>query len=306
MITKLDRFEGCMLGLACGDAVGTTVEFNRRGTFPPVTDMVGGGAFDLEPGQWTDDTSMALCLAVSLTQKKRFDAHDIMERFCKWRDEGYLSSNGHCFDIGGTVGRALNKFKRTCNPYAGDTDPKTAGNGCLMRLAPVVMMYHGCRTMALRMASNSAALTHGATECLIASQAFGDQIWMALDGASKNNIVTSKGGFGWDVEASRKITNIANGSYRGIVEKYINGIGYVVDSLEAALWCFHRTSTFKDAILMAANLGDDADTTAAITGQIAGAFYGVNGIPPEWLEMLAMSDYIRQMGGRLMRLGEQL
>lgn len=306
MITKLERFEGCLLGLACGDSVGTTVEFQPRGTFPPMTDMVGGGVFDLEPGQWTDDTSMALCMAVSLVNNRWFNADDIMRLFVLWRDQGYLSSNGTCFDIGVTVRRALHRYERTGNPYSGDTDPKSAGNGCLMRLAPVIMMYHGSRNLALRKASDSSCMTHGAAECLIATQAFGDQIWMALNGSSKNDICTSKGGFVWDVEASLKITNIASGTYRSIDEKYIKGTGYVVDSLEAALWCFHRTSTFKDAILLAANLGDDADTTAAITGQIAGAFYGVNGIPPEWLKKLAMGYYIRQLAGDLMRAGEQL
>ena len=98
-----DRFLGCLLGLATGDAVGTTLEFQPPGSFTPISDMVGGGPFDLAPGEWTDDTSMALCLATSLVETGRFAAADQMSRYCRWVEEGYLSSNGRCFDIGGTV-----------------------------------------------------------------------------------------------------------------------------------------------------------------------------------------------------------
>lgn len=131
-----DRFRGCLLGLAVGDAVGTTVEFRPRGSFRPLADMIGGGPFQLRPGQWTDDTSMALCLATSLVECNGFDALDQMERYCKWADSGYLSSTGACFDIGNTVASALRRFRQTGNPFAGSSDPYSAGNGCIMRLAP--------------------------------------------------------------------------------------------------------------------------------------------------------------------------
>ena len=130
---KIERFRGCLLGLAAGDAVGTTVEFSPRGTFEPVSDMVGGGPFNLRPGEWTDDTSMALCLAVSLLECGGFDARDQIERYCRWVGTGYLSSNGRCFDIGGTVSQALDAFQRTGDPFSGSTDPWSAGNGCIMR-----------------------------------------------------------------------------------------------------------------------------------------------------------------------------
>ena len=129
------RFRGCLLGLACGDAVGTTVEFTARGRFTPVTDLVGGGVFDLPPGAWTDDTSMALCLASSLTELGRFDPVDQMRRYRRWVDEGYLSSTGKCFDVGNTVYDALERFQQTGEPFSGSTDTWSAGNGCIMRLA---------------------------------------------------------------------------------------------------------------------------------------------------------------------------
>ena len=131
-----DRYRGCLLGLACGDAVGTALEFRARGSFTPVDDMVGGGPFGLEPGQWTDDTLMALCLATSLVHCQGFDSRDQMDPYLRWWNEGYMSSNGRCFDIGGTVSSALRRYAATGEPFAGSTDPRSAGNGSLMRLAP--------------------------------------------------------------------------------------------------------------------------------------------------------------------------
>jgi ADP-ribosyl-[dinitrogen reductase] hydrolase len=124
-----------------GDAVGTTVEFKARGSFSPITDMVGGGPFGLQPGQWTDDTSMALCLATSLITKNGFDPADQMDRYWEWYKNGYLSSTGDCFDIGNTVRQALEKYKYTGDPFSGNKAANAAGNGSLMRLAPVPLYY---------------------------------------------------------------------------------------------------------------------------------------------------------------------
>src|SRR5574337_1213144 len=140
-IDQASRYRGCLLGLAVGDAVGTTLEFKRSGTFEPIDDMVGGGPFRLKPGQWTDDTSMALCLATSLIERRGFDPIDQLERYVRWWREGYLSSTGDCFDIGNTVRQALTRFLQTREPCPGSTDPHTAGNGSIMRLAPVVLYF---------------------------------------------------------------------------------------------------------------------------------------------------------------------
>jgi ADP-ribosyl-[dinitrogen reductase] hydrolase len=138
-----DRMRGALIGLAVGDAVGTTVEFKTPGSFPPVTDMVGGGPFRLAAGEWTDDTSMALCLAESLIEGREFDPVDQMKRYTKWYKHGHLSSNGRCFDIGNTVSEALARFAETKDPFAGSRAPNKAGNGSLMRLAPIPMFYFG-------------------------------------------------------------------------------------------------------------------------------------------------------------------
>jgi len=290
------RYRGCLIGLATGDAIGTTVEFCGRGSFEPVSDMVGGGPFGLEPGQWTDDTSMALCLAASLVEKNGFDPTDQMDRYIRWSDEGYMSSNGRCFDIGGTVSDALRKYRSSGEPYAGSTDPMSAGNGCIMRLAPVAMYFGNDHAAATHWAVESSRTTHGAQECLDACWLFASILVRALQGGDKEQLLGI-------VERERTlapaIAAIANGSYKTKTETEITGSGYVVESLEAALWSFYSTSNFTDAILAATNLGDDADTTAAICGQVAGAYYGLEGIPSKWQDKLAMFNVVRELADEL-------
>ena len=292
----IERFRGCLLGLAVGDAVGTTSEFQPQGSFSPVKDMVGGGPFNLNPGQWTDDTSMALCLATSLVEKRRFDAVDQMNRYCDWYESGYLSSTGDCFDIGNTVSQALHQFKVSGDPFSGSTNPRSAGNGCLMRLAPIPMFFFLDRDRTLHFSGESSRTTHGAAECIDASRLFGDMVRRALSGSSKAEIL-----FGSEpgIVGSPSIQAIAQGAYRDKPVTEIQGSGYVVKSLEAALWCFWTTETFEQAILAATNLGDDADTTAAICGQVAGAYYRESGIPAHWLERLAMGDAIAELAEAL-------
>jgi ADP-ribosyl-[dinitrogen reductase] hydrolase len=290
-ITLLDRYRGCLLGLACGDAVGTTVEFSERGSFPPVTDMVGGGPFQLAPGAWTDDTSMALCLATSLMHCRGFDARDQMNRYVNWWQWGYLSSTGDCFDIGMTVQRALSRYQVTSDPMAGATDPFTAGNGSLMRLAPIVLFFDPDPIAVRNYAKLSSATTHAAPEALECCELFAELMTNALRGISLEHIlISSQTHF-----SSNRVAEIAKGTYLNKEINQIVGSGYCVESLEAALWCFSRTRSFEEAVLTATNLGDDADTTAAIVGQLAGAFYGVNGIPSHWLERLHMFEEIDQL-----------
>ena len=294
-MNRRDRFRGALLGLAAGDAVGTTVEFRPRGSFPPVTDMLGGGPFGLAPGQWTDDTSMALCLATSLLERG-FDLRDQMERYLRWAEHGSLSSTGSCFDIGGTVQAALLRFSQTGNPRAGATDPMSAGNGCIMRLAPVPMFFFPDIDAAEHHAAESSTTTHGAAECIDACRLLARILCRTLGGEAKEQVVLG------DRESFRgepKIAAIARGEYTRKREPDIRSTGYVVDSLEAALWCFVTTDGFEEAILRAANLGHDADTTAAICGQIAGAHYGASSIPLHWLDRLARRPEIEALADAL-------
>lgn len=291
----LNRFRGCLLGLAVGDAVGTTVEFQPRGSFPPVTDMIGGGPFNLRAGEWTDDTSMALCLATSLVEKNGFDARDQMERYVRWYQDGYMSSTGQCFDIGNTTRAALMRYQKTKEPFSGSTNPEASGNGSIMRLAPVPLFYFPDREAVLQYSSESSRTTHGAQECVDACRLLGDILYRALNGLDKTASLSGSA----ELVGSPDLKKIAAGSYLNKSESAIAGTGYVVKSLEAALWCFATTDDFKQAILKAANLGDDADTTAAICGQVAGAYHGETGIPEEWRRRVTMSKEIQQLADHL-------
>lgn len=297
-MTRIERYRGCLLGLACGDAVGTTVEFRSRGSFEPVTGMAGGGPFGLAPGEWTDDTSMALCLAASLIHCGGFNAVDQMNRYCNWRSVGYMSSTGNCFDIGLTVSGALTRYLASGDPFAGDPDPRAAGNGALMRLAPVPMFCAASAEATWQQAGESTRTTHGALEAIECSRLFALQLRAALQGEGKAAILATAP----RAPLSEKVAALARGDYASKPREHIKGSGYCVESLEAALWCFAHTQSFEEAVLAAANLGDDADTTAAICGQLAGAFYGVGGIPAHWLDKLVMREEIAQMADRLLAL----
>jgi ADP-ribosyl-[dinitrogen reductase] hydrolase len=291
----LDRYRGCLLGLACGDAVGTTVEFSARGSFEPVADMVGGGPFELAAGQWTDDTSMALCLATSLVERNGFDATDQMNRYVNWWQWGYLSATGECFDIGMTAARALQRYLVTKDPMAGSSDPASAGNGSLMRLAPIVLFFHPDVDSILENARRSSQTTHGAVEAVECCEVLAEVVANALSGVSKPAVLRCDAAH----PTTPKVRAIARGDHVPKTRGDLRGSGYCVESLEAALWCFAHTTSFEAAVLAASNLGDDADTTAAITGQVAGAFYGSSAIPEQWLARLHMRDEITRLGDAL-------
>lgn len=299
-----DRSRGSLIGLAVGDALGMPVEFMPPGTFQPVTDLRGGGSFDLKPGEWTDDTSTALCLAESLILKKGFDPVDQMERYLKWYREGYLSVNGYCFDVGNTTREALELFQQTHQPYCGPEHERSAGNGSLMRLAPVPLFYRSQPDEAVKYAGLSSCTTHQHPLTIDACKYTAGIILGALNGVSKEEILKIRyspiPGY-WNKNGiTREIDEIACGSFKEKEPPEIRGSGFVVKSLEAALWAFYNTDNFKEGCLNVVNLGDDADTTGAIYGQIAGAFYGESGIPKEWRKLLARFELISCMADKLM------
>ncbi len=295
-LTTEARFTGCLLGLAAGDAVGAAVEFKARGSFAPLTDMVGGGPWSLAPGQWTDDTSMALCLAESLITCNGFDARDQMERYLRWFRHGHWSSKGYCFDIGATTRGALARFEQNGEPMAGSVAPNSAGNGSLMRLAPAPMAAWPHGALAETWAAESSRTTHGAPSAVESCRLFAAILIAALNGAGREDVLTA--GAGLELEHA-EVRAIAQGAWRTKDVAQIRGSGYVVESLEAALWCFAQTDSYRAAVLLAANLGDDADTTAAIVGQLAGAYYGVDAIPAEWRALLTRGTEIEAMARKL-------
>jgi ADP-ribosylglycohydrolase len=302
-----DRRRGALLGLACGDAVGTAVEFKPRGSFPPVTDLTGGGPFRLAPGQWTDDTAMALCLATSLVETGGSDPADQMSRYLRWYRHGEMSCTGTCFDCGSTVKEALDRFVLTGEPFCGSTDPRKAGNGSLMRLAPVPLFFARDPRRAIEVAADSSRTTHAAAAAVDACRFFAGLILGALGGASREELLAPDfapyPGCWTEAPLHPEIAEIAAGSYWRREPPEIRGSGFVVRSLEAALWAFARADSFRDGCLLAVNLGDDADTTAAVYGQLAGACFGESGLPAEWLARLAWRDRIAALAERLTETG---
>lgn len=290
----IDRGLGCLVGLAIGDALGTTVEFSHRDARPPVTDLVGGGPFGLKAGEWTDDTSMALCLADSLLACSRLDTRDLMQRFLRWRDTGENSVNGRVFDFGTTVGAALERYRRSGDPQSGSTDPFAAGNGSIMRLAPVALRWHHDRNAAVENAREQTKTTHGALEAVEASALLAEILVDAIQTGDKAFVLRPR------ETGVPNLAPIAQGQWKEKARDDIRSSAYVVHTLEAALWSVHCENNFRDAILLAANLGGDADTIAAVAGQIAGALWGLSAIPAEWLQKLAWRDEIEDRASKLL------
>jgi ADP-ribosyl-[dinitrogen reductase] hydrolase len=307
---RRSRFRGSLLGLAVGDALGTTLEFRPPGSFKPIQEMHGGGPFNLEPGQWTDDTSMALCLADSLVSCQGFNSFDQIQRYLRWYRDGLWSSNGRCFDIGNTVRDALERFEHTADPFSGSNDPRSAGNGSIMRLAPVAMFFARYPGDAVEYCAQSSRTTHAARLAVDACRYLGALLVGALNGIGKDRLLggcyNPAPGIWQANPLAPEIEAVANGSFRLRQPPQIRGSGYVVESLEAALWAFHHSSDFRQGCLMAANLGDDADTTAAVFGQLAGAYYGEQGIPSEWLRVLALREKIQALADLLLELSDAL
>ena len=300
-VTELDRAIGALLGLAVGDAVGTTLEFHPPGSFTPIDDMVGGGLFSLTAGEWTDDTSMALCLAESILDTGTMDVADQLRRYLLWKDHGYLSSNGRCFDIGHTTRVQLERYRRTEEAVDPAPDENAAPNGFLMRLAAVPIRWHDDPAVAAEQSAHSSRTTHPAQRPVDACRLMGAMTSELIRGASFAE-VTDPGFWRWGA-LHPEVADIAAGGWRHKEPPEIRGTGYCIAALEAALWAVDGADDIRDAALRAANLGDDADTTAAIAGQIAGARWGAEGIPHAWRKKVVAGDRITALARGLYLAG---
>lgn len=296
-----DRAVGALVGLAAGDAVGTTVEFKAPGTFTPLTDMVGGGPFGLERGRWTDDTSMAMCLAESILDTGDLDPADQLRRYVAWWRHGHWSSTGRCFDIGNTTSAALGRFERTQQVIDAHIDQESAANGSLMRLAPVPIRWHTDLAEAADHAAESSRMTHPADRPVDACRVFAAMTAALIQGQPLDQVLDPD--FWQHGPLDPRVEAVARGSWRTKEPPQIKGTGYVIDALEAALWAVGGADDFRDAVLRAANLGDDADTTAAIAGQLAGAAWGWSGVPETWRRWITHGERIAGIAGRLFDLG---
>ncbi len=303
-VDERSRYRGALMGLAAGDALGATVKLKPAGSFTPVTDMVGGGPFHLEPGQWTDDTAMALCLATSLVECQGFDLVDQMERYVRWYRHGYLSATGTCFDIDEAVAKALHRFETQGNPFAGESGALFGGNGSLMRLAPVPLAFARDPYEAIRLAKVMSRTTHGAPEPVSACRYLAALMVGVMRGVSKERLLEARYtpvAELWDHHPlAPRIAVVADGSFKTRRPPHIHGTGYVVQTLEAALWAFWTTDDFASGAMAAINLGADADTTGAVYGQLAGAWYGIEGIPARWVERIVMKEQILELADGLL------
>lgn len=290
-----DRGRGCLLGLAVGDALGTTLEFSRRDSLPRQTEVTGGGPFGLRAGEWTDDTAMALALGESLAACRGFDPRDAMGRFVAWWREGAYSCTGTCFDIGVTTREALARYQRAGDPFAGSTAEDTAGNGSLMRLAPASLFALGDAAETDRLAREQSRLTHAAPQAAEACAFLAALLREAVLGADKAAVLAPRA---WDGHPA--VRAVAGGSWRDKDRAAVRASGYVLHTLEAAVWAVERTESFEDALVLAVNLGEDSDTVGAVTGQLAGALYGEGGIPERWLRPLAWRERIAGLADALL------
>jgi ADP-ribosylglycohydrolase/protein-tyrosine phosphatase len=315
--TQIERYRGCLLGLAVGDALGTTLEFKPPGTFQPIEDMVGGGPFGLRAGEWTDDTSMALCLAESLIERRGFNPADQLQRYVRWYRKGHMSATGACFDIGNATREAIQRFEQTGEPYSGSRNPGKSGNGSIMRLAPVPLFYargpmypfaEDIPLEAIERSGQSSKTTHGSQNCIDACRYLGALIMGAANGVDKDYLLSahyspSTSNYWEHRPLSEEVFEVAAGSFKHKEPPEIKGSGYVVRSLEAALWAFHKSDTFEEGALLAVNMGDDADTTGAVYGQLAGAYYGEKAIPESWRRRLAHRLLIERYADKLLHFG---
>lgn len=314
-----NRFLGCLVGLAVGDAYGTTYEFTNRSKMPVASqlpnEITGGGPFDMKPGEWTDDTSMALCIAESIVEKG-WDTDDQMKKFIKWWQEGYNSVKGECFGIGGATRSALSCYNMTGKFVV---DSQAAGNGVLMRLASVPMFFYDKRDCiaTLDACAFQSYMTHPSSQSIECSMLMGAMINKILSGErdkmkilnfntlfDENSKKMYKNLYGlYSCHENGRIEQIKQVLYKDSPESLISGDGYCVYTFEAALWAFLNTDSFVEGLKKVVSLGDDTDTTGAVYGQIAGAYYGINGIP--WVNKVVWIDKIKKLAEDLYELNKK-
>lgn len=289
-----NRKLGAFYGLAIGDALGAQVEFKTRGTFDLVTGYRDGGPHHLSAGQWTDDTSMALALLDSI-RSVGWNLTDQGNKYVSWWQNGTYSVNGRCFDIGNTTMESLANFRSGKAPHlSGKNGEWDQGNGSIMRLAPVAM-YFGDLLISDPMGLaqkliESSLITHRHKNCLAACAYFGFILSGFMHGYPMETVLNVD----WDMYKflddngylTADVAAVAKGSFKTLTEQTVKSTGYVIDTLEAALWAFWQTKSFEECVLHAVNLGGDSDTVGAVAGQIAGAYWGYDGIPVDLLDGL--------------------
>ena len=303
-----NKMSGGLLGVAVGDALGLPVEFESRARrkADPVTEMTGYGTHGQPKGSWSDDSSLTFCLAESLC--KGFDLHDMARRFVRWLDEGYWTPYGEAFDIGGTTLQSVGRLKSGVEPTeAGGRGEYDNGNGSLMRILPVALYFADSSIEDLLRATHQvSSLTHAHPRSQMACGFYNLMVVELLK--SSNPLQAYHRAIEQALEAynsspfSEELSHferLLGGRIHEEPEEAIRSSGYVVHTLEASIWAFLRTASFSEAVLAAVNLGEDTDTTGAVTGGLAGTCYGLEAIPRDWIATLARLPDIMDLAERL-------
>jgi len=298
--TLRERFQGALVGLAVGDALAAHTQFRKPGTFAAVGDLLGGGPFDQPRGAWTDDTAMALLLAESLLEREGFDAHDQVQRYVRWQREGYGSATGQCVGISASVARALATALYKRQPFAGSHDPEQLDKDPLSRIAPVVMYFFADAPTAVAKAAEAARLTAQAPMVLDCVRLLAAMIHLALSGKDKSAVLQPPRDLWMSASTRPEVLALYDGSYTHHNPPEITAGGGILQALEAALWAFQRSETFREGALLAANLGRDSDVVAAAYGQVAGAYHGVSAIPGIWRNSLMKQEVVIDTADRLL------
>jgi len=309
-----EKIVGGILGVVTGDALGLPVQFLSRAEVRqnPVTEMRGGGAFDMQAGSWSDDSSLSLCLMESLT-KCGYDLRDIADRCVKWYRDGYMTPFGESFDIGGATSDAMENLIKGVSPLeSGPADERDNGNGSLMRILPAAIYFAELPDQELiRKICDISKMTHGHPRSQLGCSLYAFFVKALLAGenpaAAYQTMRIKAPSIFKDTSLEHELQHykrLTNNSLPELNDKEINSSGYVVDTLEAAIWCFLTTNSFKEALLRAVNLGLDTDTVGAVTGGLAGVYYGLAGIPIEWLSKISKIDEIMELSRKFANVVE--
>lgn len=307
MVSAIAILSGLM-GVCVGDALGVPVEFTSRAERDksPVTSMQGYGTWEQPPGTWSDDSSLTFCLAESLCSG--FSLDSIAQSFWQWYHEGYWTARGEVFDVGNTTFLAIVDWKRGVSPIeAGGKSENSNGNGSLMRILPMAYYYQKLDFETLIHRTHQVScVTHAHMRSQLACGIYISIAVRLLQGATLQlayeeglqNILKIYSAPDYASQMSH-FQRIISGEIGELPVEQIRSSGYVIDTLEAAIWCLLNSSDYTEAVLKAVNLGGDTDTTAAVTGGLAGIYYGIENIPAEWIEQIARKDDIIDLALRL-------
>ncbi|CAN5656945.1 ADP-ribosylglycohydrolase family protein [soil metagenome] len=301
--------QDALFGLAVGDALGVPVEFKSRETIKhnPVTDMIGYGTHNLPSGTWSDDSSLSFCLAEALTQG--FELNIVAQNFIKWLYQNYWTPRGQVFDVGISTRQAIYNLSTGTRPdLAGGFDEDENGNGSLMRILPLLFYIKDKEiNERYQITKQVSSITHAHIRSVISCFYYLEFARQLLSKGHKftiyQNLQSSIPEYLQSISINPNeialFGRLLNGNIKDLPEEQIRSSGYVLHTLEAGIWCLLTTNTYSEAVLEAVNLGDDTDTTAAVTGGLAGLLYGYDHIPANWIAQLARKDDIDDLVKRL-------